>query len=403
MLYGEIPSSLGSCIKLEILSMGRNSFQGIVPPSFGSLRGLQELNLSWNNLSGKIPDLLVDMKSFHFLDISYNNFEGSMPTDRIFKNLSSALVAGNNKLCEGIPEMYLPTCNFKEPGNFEGSVTSVLYLLFVSWLRKKQKVSISSSSRNLLLNFLQSLLKATYGFSLANLLGVGGFRSIYKGVINESGTIIAVNVLNLLRHGSFRSFLVECEALRNIRHRNLVKFLTVCSSVDYYGNDFKALVYEFMVNGSLKEWLHPIGTENEVHQDQRNLDLFQRLDIDIDVASALEYLHYHCQTQIIHCDLKPSNVLFDAEMIGYLGDFGIARFSPGSNYNSSTTHSGTTGLKGTISYAAPEYGMGNEVSTHGVMYSYGILLLEMFKGKRPTDDIFQCTLILHSFVKIALP
>jgi serine/threonine protein kinase len=108
----------------------------------------------------------------------------------------------------------------------------------------------------------QSLLKATNEFSSANLLGAGSFGSVYKAIIDEGRTKIAVKVLNLLRHGASKSFLAECEASRNIRHQNLVKILTICSGVDYHGNDFKALVYEFMVNGSLEDWLHPSTIED---------------------------------------------------------------------------------------------------------------------------------------------
>ena len=90
-------------------------------------------------------------------------------------------------------------------------------------------------------------------------------------------------MLNLLHHWAFKSFIAECEALRNIRHQNLVKVLIICSGVDYQGHDFKALVYEFMTNGNLDEWLHPISRTNEVTKEQMNLHL-QRLNIAIDVA-----------------------------------------------------------------------------------------------------------------------
>uniref|UniRef100_A0A5B7BBX5 non-specific serine/threonine protein kinase n=1 Tax=Davidia involucrata TaxID=16924 RepID=A0A5B7BBX5_DAVIN len=210
-------------------------------------------------------------------------------------------------------------------------------------------------------------------------------------------------VLNLLRHGASKSFIAECEALKNIRHRNLVKVLTACSSVDYQGNDFKALVYEFMVNGSLEEWLHPNLSEHLAHEEPRKLNLLQRLSIALDVACALDYLHHHCQNPVVHCDLKPSNVLLDNEMIGHVGDFGLARFLPKASQNFSTNQTSSLGLRGSIGYVAPEYGMGSEVSAYGDVYSFGVLLLEMFTGKRPTDDMFKDGFNLHNFAKVALP
>jgi serine/threonine protein kinase len=199
----------------------------------------------------------------------------------------------------------------------------------------------------------QSLLNATDGFSSTNLIGVGSFGSVYKGILDQGRHMVSVKVLHLLRHGASKSFKAECEALRNIRHRNLVKVLTSCSGIDYQGHDFKALVMEFMGNGSLDEWLHPNPRINETLEEPRGLSLLQRLNIAIDVANALDYLHHHCQTPIVHCDLKPSNVLLDDEMIGHVGDFGLARFLFDATQDSSIDQSSSIGVRGTVGYTAP--------------------------------------------------
>jgi Leucine-rich repeat (LRR) protein len=367
MLSGKIPTSLGSCVKLEFLAMRRNFFQGVIPSSLESLRGLRNLDLSNNNLSGEIPKFL-ELFDLQLLNLSYNHFEGEVPMKGVFKNTSATSVIGNGELCGGIPKLQLPKCKHKESKKRKLTLTmkliiSILFgllgvtliLSLLLLLRKKQKKNASGDSVKFLLNVsYQSLLNATNGFSSTNLIGVGSFGSVYKGILDH-GTIqtVAVKVLNLLRRGASKSFMVECEALRNIRHRNLVKVLTACSSIDYQGHDFKALVYEFLGNGNLDEWLHPTPRTNEALEEPKKLSLLQRLNIAIDVASALDYLHYRCQTPIVHCDLKPSNVLLDDEMIGHVGDFGLARFLHDATKDCSTNQSSSIGVRGTVGYTPP--------------------------------------------------
>ncbi|CAN1838553.1 Probable LRR receptor-like serine/threonine-protein kinase At3g47570 [Linum perenne] len=408
MLSGSIPSSLGSCIKLETLALQGNRLQGSIPSSLSSLRGIQWLDLSSNNLSGQIPKFLESMDISSLLNLSYNNFDGEVPTQGAFKNSSIVSVVGNSKLCGGITALQLPPCSFtrhtKKTLSLKwkivvSTISSLLFLTFIGSCcfillikQRKRRDKSSTVDPKLLQLSYRRLFKATDGFSLTNQIGVGSFGSVYKGVLDEIGEAsinIAVKVFNLQRRGASKSFMAECEALKNIRHKNLVRIVTVCSSVDHEGNDFKALIYEFLANGSLEDWLH---------QPTRILNFIQRLNVAIDIASAVDYLHSNSGTPIVHCDLKPSNVLLNEDMVAHVGDFGLARFLSAVKNPSSST----IGIKGTVGYAPPEYGMGNEVSIQGDIYSYGILLLELFTGKRPTDDTFKDGLSLHNIVKNAL-
>ncbi|XP_058099637.1 probable LRR receptor-like serine/threonine-protein kinase At3g47570 [Magnolia sinica] len=417
-LSGEIPVSLGECVSLERLYMQGNFFQGGVPSTFNNLKGIGELDLSRNNLSGRIPSYLEKLNGLEYLNLSFNNLDGEVPSGGIFRNGSAISVLGNSKLCGGISTLQLPACPITTSKKKRRShvirivipVISVVSFIilafclfaalhFIRKQRKKPESEKSSDDQFLMVSYAE-LLKATDGFSSANLIGTGSYGSVFKGILDRDEKVVAVKVLNLQQRGASKSFIAESEALRNIRHRNLVKILTSCSSIDFKGNDFKALVFEFMPNGSLEEWLHPKA--DGPHQ-LKNLSFVQRLNIAIDVASALDYLHQGSQQPIAHCDLKPSNVLLDEDMNAHVGDFGLARFLTKTSNGSSQNQSNTVVIKGSIGYVAPEYGMGGDASSHGDVYSYGILLLEMFTGKRPTDDMFSNGLSLHIFAKMALP
>ena len=128
-----------------------------------------------------------------------------------------------------------------------------------------------------------------------------------------------------------------------------MKIITSCSSVDFHGNDFKALVYEFMPNENLENWLQDLETDFRQVEIQ-NLNHLQRMNIAIDFACALYYLHHHCPMPAVHCDLKPSNILFDCDMIAHVGDFGLAKFllRPTNSKESSSI-----GIRGTIGYTPP--------------------------------------------------
>uniref|UniRef100_A0A2N9G6U5 non-specific serine/threonine protein kinase n=1 Tax=Fagus sylvatica TaxID=28930 RepID=A0A2N9G6U5_FAGSY len=340
-LSGTIPAALENLINLIGLGMEDNLFTGQIPNSLGNLTQLVELFLVQNNLEGSIPPSIGNCQSLQQLDVSQNYLGGVIPGQE--EKIQKETIF--NSLKDGSPSNYF--------------------------------IQNASSS----------------GFSLNNLIGSGSFGSVYKGVLDQEERLVAVKVLNLEKKGAPKSFVAECNVLRNVRHRNLIKILTCCSSINYNGDEFKALVFEFMTNGNLDMWLHPMTDSGN---QSKQLSVLQRLIIAIDVASALNYLHNHCEQQIIHCDLKPSNILLDNEMIAHVSDFCLARFLS-TTHDSSQKCTSTIGLMGSIGYACPEYGMGGDASIEG-----GILVLEMFTRRRPTDDIFKDGLNLHNFVKMAL-
>ncbi|XXG39582.1 hypothetical protein AAC387_Pa01g0508 [Persea americana] len=419
-LEGHLSPHMANLSFLATIDLSNNRFRGRVPHELGHLFRLRRLHLSFNSFQGEIPAAISNCSKLFLLDISSNSLVGEIPPELdtgVFGNASVVSVTGNSKLCGGILELQLPECVIPAPKRQKKSFSLAIFipaiaiavcLVFSPCLcavlygrrNSRMKLSSTSSMKGQYTSLSYSdLRKATDEFSSSNLIGVGSYGSVYRGTFALDNTTVAVKVLNLQRQGASKSFIAECEALKYVRHRNLVKVLASCSSIDFKGNDFKALVYEFMPNGSLEEWLH---AKEEGHR-LKNLSLNQRLNIAVDVANALDYLHNHHGTPIVHCDIKPTNVLLDDDMVAHVGDFGLAKILFEASNKFSTTDISSIAIKGSIGYVAPEYGMGGDVSTLGDVYSYGILLLELFMGRRPTEDTFKNGLSLHESAKMAFP
>jgi Leucine-rich repeat (LRR) protein len=336
-LSGQIPLSLGRCVQLSSLILRSNMLNGIIPLSFSDLKSITEIDLSENCLGGEIPDIFEKMGYLQQLDLS-NNFVGPIPTGVIFQNHSAVILDGNTGLCASATTnlFQFPVCT--TPSAVKSKTNAMLLvrvippitIAFISFiffmvtiLKRRQAQAGPCYNETMKKVSFGDIVKATNWFSLINKISSSRTSSIYIGRFEFDTDLVAIKLYHLKENGARNSFLTECEVLRNTRHRNLVKAVTVCSTVDLENNEFKAIVFDFMANGSLDMWLHPKLHKNTP---KRVLSFGQRLRIAMDVALALDYMHNHLTPPLTHCDLKPGNVLLDYDMTARVGDFGSARF-----------------------------------------------------------------------------
>ncbi|XP_042033474.1 G-type lectin S-receptor-like serine/threonine-protein kinase At1g34300 [Salvia splendens] len=211
----------------------------------------------------------------------------------------------------------------------------------------------------------RELQKATKGFK--EKLGAGGFGAVYKGVL-ANRTVAAVKQLEGIEQGE-KQFRMEVATISSTHHLNLVRLIGFCSEGKH-----RLLVYEFMKNGSLDSFLFTSSEE----QSGKHLNWENRYNIALGTARGITYLHEECRDCIVHCDIKPENILLDENYSAKVSDFGLAKLVNPKDHRYRTL----TSVRGTRGYLAPEWLANLPITSKSDVYSYGMVLLEIVSGKR---------------------
>lgn len=213
---------------------------------------------------------------------------------------------------------------------------------------------------------LREIEVATKGLSGGNVIGEGGQGIVYRGVL-EDDTIVAVKNLSNNSGQAEKEFQVELAVIGRVKHKNLVKLLGYCVEGAY-----RMLVYEYVENGNLDDWLHG-------HIGVSPLTWNIRMNIILGTAKGLAYLHESLEPKVVHRNIKSSNILLDREWKPKMSDFGLAKL-----LDSENTHV-TTRVMGTHGYIAPEYAWTGMLNEKSDAYSFGILIMEIISGRCPVD------------------
>ncbi|KAI3785469.1 hypothetical protein L1987_44587 [Smallanthus sonchifolius] len=214
---------------------------------------------------------------------------------------------------------------------------------------------------------LRELEIATNGFSDENVIGEGGYGIVYSGVLADNTMVAVKNLLNN-RGQAEKEFKVEVEAIGRVRHKNLVRLLGYCAE-----GAQRILVYEYVNNGNLEQWLH--GDVGPISP----LTWEIRMNIVLGTAKGLTYLHEGLEPKVVHRDIKSSNILLNRQWHPKVSDFGLAKLL-GSEKSYVTTR-----VMGTFGYVAPEYASTGMLNERSDVYSFGILIMEIISGRNPVD------------------
>ncbi|VVA12123.1 Hypothetical predicted protein [Prunus dulcis] len=324
----------------DIKDLSSSGLRGQISPFIANLSMIQALDLSNNNLTGPIPDFLSHMPNLTVLLCENPNLSK-------FGHVSCKSRKKHNVV---IPVVV-------------SSVGTIILLLTVAaiwWRCKSEEIDepIEPWGRKFTKSEIDKIT------SNSTLIGRGGFGEVYHGTL-ENDTQVAVKILDLSSSQGSEEFQNEVKLLMRVHHRNLVSLIGYCDE-----GDTMALIYEYIANGNLQQHISAADIP------YKGLTWKQRLQVAVDAARGLEYLHDGCKPPTLHRDLKPSNILLTETLQAKIADFGISKALA----TDSATHA-LTDLRGTYGYLDPEYCTTGQLTRKSDSYSFGIVLLELITGR----------------------
>ncbi|XP_054782069.1 probable LRR receptor-like serine/threonine-protein kinase At1g05700 [Prosopis cineraria] len=368
------------------LNLSSGGLTGNIAPDISNLKSIEYLDLSNNSLVGDVPSFLSQLQFLRVLDLEGNQLSGTIPAELYERSKNGSLklsFGGNPNLCSS--EDSCKSSKAKVVIPLVSSLAGVFILLTVTIafciFRRKQEEKLSAYSKiNKELKLKKQQLTYAEVSSITNnfekVVGKGAFGTVYHGFLGN--TQVAVKMLTpsaqgyqqfqaeyLLIYSSCRAYDCDSQAklLATVHHKRLIALIGYCDD----GSNI-ALIYEYMANSDLAKHLS--------EKNENILDWKQRLQIAVDAAEGLEYLHTGCKPSIVHRDVKSKNILLNENFRGKIADFGLSKIFA----DEGDTHISTV-IAGTPGYLDPEYSMSNRLNEKSDVYSFGIVLLEIITGQ----------------------
>ncbi|XP_061366847.1 putative leucine-rich repeat receptor-like protein kinase At2g19210 [Gastrolobium bilobum] len=362
--------------RITALNLASSALGGTIIASFLELKFLESLDLSNNSLTGPMPDF-SQLQYLKALNLSGNKLSGEIPSLLKERSNNGSLLLS----VDGYPDLCLMAPCQEDKKNIVPLVavilSSVVFLivlgtaLTIIWRwrcnRKPASKQAVRSSEEIVLKSNNKQFTYSQIVAITNdfekMIGKGGCGIVYHGSLNN-GTQVAVKMVLPKSPQGSQQFQTEAELLMRVHHKNLASFLGYCNDVGH-----SAIIYEYMAYGNIEEYLSDAKREP--------LSWRHRIQIAVDAAQGLEYLHHGCKPPIIHRDIKTANILLNEKMQAKVADFGFSKLFPTENESHILT-----AVVGTFGYLDPEYYTSSRLTEKSDVYSFGIVLLELITGQQ---------------------